>query len=159
MNSLLVAHPEIRGQIWYKWENVTNRPLPMLEMFGTALKLKISWNGTGLFLRLILIGFKFLFFCTRSSHIKLVNCQESDITEGRLCSTQRNSLSWTFIKSPREALFRKLMFLIRNFALALKIDVFSWQHIDLCRYLKWLAYWSQYKPRQHSIPVKLIYLA
>lgn len=72
MNSLLVAHPEIRGEIWYKWENVTNRPLPMLEMFGTALKLKISWNGTGLFLRLILDSNSsfFFFFCIRSSHIK-----------------------------------------------------------------------------------------
>lgn len=157
MNSLLVAHPEIRGEIWYKWENVTNRPLPMLEMFGTALKLKISWNGTGLFLRLILDS-NSSFFASEAL-TKIVNCQERDITEGRLCSTQRNSLSWTFIKSPREALFRKLMFLIRNFALALKIDVFSWQHIDLCRYLKWLAYWSQHKPRQHRIPVKLIYLA
>lgn len=54
MNSLLVAHPEIREEIWYKWENVTNRSLPTLEMFGTALKLKISLNGTGLFLTLIL---------------------------------------------------------------------------------------------------------
>lgn len=50
MNSLLVAHPEIRKEIRYKQENVTNISMfqmLILKLFRTSPK--ISWNDTGLF--------------------------------------------------------------------------------------------------------------
>lgn len=50
MNSLLVAHPEIRKETWYKEENVTSISMfqmLILKLFRTSPK--ISWNDTGLF--------------------------------------------------------------------------------------------------------------
>lgn len=89
MNSLLVANPEIRKEVWYKQENVTN--ISMFQML--ILKLlwispKISWKDTwkelDYFTLLDWVQIH-ISFCTKSSHIMIVKSQKKrGITDGKL---------------------------------------------------------------------------